>query len=143
MNIEEILRNKGREVVSIEASLTVLDAVHVLVDRNIGGLVVMDGARPAGIFTERDVLRLVARVPGELGSIPVGNVMTRELITAGPQDGLAEMMDVMTENRIRHLPIMVEGRLAGIVSIGDLVNACRVAAETENSHLREYIQGVG
>lgn len=143
MKIEEILRSKGHDVVTITESKSVLDAVQVLVDHNIGGLVVMDGERPTGILTERDILRLTARNPGELGSIQVGSVMTRELITARPEDQLAEMMDVMTESKIRHLPVMEGDRLAGIISIGDLVNACRVMAEEENSQLRQYIQGAG
>jgi CBS domain-containing protein len=116
MKIEEILRSKGSEVV---------------------------GLRPTGIITERDVLRLTARAPGQLGSMTVGSVMTREVITASPQDSLTTMMDVMTENRIRHLPVIDADRLVGIISIGDLVNACRASAEAENTHLRQYIQGVG
>ena len=143
MRIEEILRSKGHDVVTITESKSVLDAARVLVDHNIGGLVVMDGERPTGILTERDILRLTARNPGELGSIQVGSVMTRELITARPEDQLAEMMDVMTESKIRHLPVMEGDRLTGIISIGDLVNACRVMAEEENSQLRQYIQGAG
>ena len=143
MKLEEILRTKGHDVVTITEPQSVLDAAQVLVDRNIGGLVVVEGQRPTGILTERDVLRLTARHPGELGTIPVGRVMTREVITASPQDELSELMDVMTENKIRHLPVMDGDRLAGIVSIGDLLNACRVSAEAENSHLRQYIQGVG
>ncbi len=143
MKIEEILRNKGHDVVTITESQSVLDAVQVLVDHNIGGLVVTEGEHPTGILTERDILRVTARTPGELGSIQVGTVMTRELITAKPQDQLADMMDVMTENKIRHLPVMEGDRLTGIISIGDLVNACRVVAEEENSQLRQYIQGVG
>ncbi len=143
MRIEEILRSKGHDVVTITESKSVLDAARVLVDHNIGGLVVMEGERLTGILTERDILRLTARNPGELGSIQVGSVMTRELITAKPEDQLAEMMDVMTERKIRHLPVMAGDRLTGIISIGDLVNACRVAAEEENSQLRQYIQGAG
>lgn len=143
MKIEEILRSKGHDVVTITESKSVLDAAQVLVDHNIGGLVVMEGERPTGILTERDILRLTARNPGELGSIQVGSVMTRELITARPEDQLAEMMDVMTESKIRHLPVMEGDRLTGIISIGDLVNACRVMAEEENSQLRQYIQGAG
>ena len=143
MKIEEILRRKGREVVTIAESRSVLDAVHVLVAENIGGLVVTDGEHPTGILTERDILRLTARATGEIGSMSIGSVMTREMITASPQDGLSEMMDVMTENKIRHLPVMEGGRLVGIISIGDLLNACRVSAENENSELRQYIQGVG
>ncbi len=143
MKIEEILRNKGHDVVTITESQSVLDAVQVLVDHNIGGLVVTEGAHPTGILTERDILRVTARTPGELGSIQVGTVMTRELITAKPQDQLADMMDVMTENKIRHLPVMEGDRLTGIISIGDVVNAGRVLAEEENSQLRQYIQGGG
>ena len=143
MKIEDILRSKGREVVTITESQSVLDAARVLVERNIGGLVVMEGERTTGIITERDVLRLAAGAPGELESVLVGSAMTREVITAGPQDQLTEMMDVMTENKIRHLPIMEGDRLVGIISIGDLVNACRVSADAENVHLRQYIQGGG
>ena len=142
MKIEEILRRKGHDVITITESESVLDAVRVLVSHNIGGLVVTEGKRPTGIVTERDVLRLTARTPGELGSIQVGAVMTRELITAKPEDRVPEMMDVMTQNKIRHLPVMEGERLIGIISIGDLVNACRVSAEEENSQLRHYIQGV-
>ena len=143
MTIDEILRKKGRDVVTVTGEQSVLEAVHVLVERNIGGLVVVDGPAPVGILTERDVLRLTAKSPGRLDAIPVNEVMTREVITARPDDDLRSMMDVMTENRIRHLPVLQGGELVGIVSIGDLVNACRVSAEAENAHLRHYIQGVG
>ena len=143
MKIEEILRNKGHDVVTITESRTVLEAAQALVEHNIGGLVVIEGTHPTGILTERDILRLTARTPGELDSIPVGTVMTRELITTGPRDELTGVMQVMTENKIRHLPVLDGDRLIGIISIGDLVNACRVLAEEENSQLREYIQGAG
>lgn len=141
MKIDEILRTKGREVVTITASESVLDAVRVLVDRNIGSLVVTERSAPTGIITERDILRLTARAGAELGSIPVHSAMTRAMVTAAPDDGLEEMMDVMTERKIRHLPVLDRGVLVGIISIGDLVNACRLSAEEENSHLRQYIQG--
>ena len=143
MKIEEILRNKGHDVVTITESRSVLAAAQALVEHNIGGLVVTEGERPTGIPTERDILRVTARSPGELDSIQVGAVMTRELITARPQDQLTKMMDVMTQNKIRHLPIMEGDRLIGIISIGDLVNASRVLAEEENSQLRQYIHGAG
>lgn len=141
MKIDEILRTKGREVITINGSASVLAAVRILVDRNIGSLVVTDGGPPSGIITERDILRLTARVGGELASIPVRSAMTRDMVTATPDDRLERMMDVMTERRIRHLPVLEDGGLVGIISIGDLVNACRVSAEEENSHLRQYIQG--
>ncbi len=143
MKIEEIIRTKGHDVVTITESRSVLEAAQLLVERNIGGLVVTDGGRPTGILTERDILRLTARSPGELGSIRVGTVMTRDVITATPEDRLADVMSVMTENKIRHLPVMAGDQLAGIVSIGDLLHACRVVAKAENTQLREYIQGGG
>ena len=135
MKIEEILRDKGHDVVTITESRSVLDAAQALVDHNIGALVVTEGDSPTGILTERDILRVTARSPGELDAIEVATVMTLKPITAMPEDQLAEMMDVMTENKIRHLPVVEGGRLVGIISIGDLLNACRVVAEEENSHL--------
>ncbi|MBT8487864.1 MAG: CBS domain-containing protein [Gemmatimonadetes bacterium] len=143
MKIGDILRTKGREVATIAESQTVLAAARVLVERNIGSLVVMEGRRPVGIFTERDILRLAAREPSELDTIQVGGAMTKDVITANSDASVASVMDVMTENRIRHVPIMAGDELVGIVSIGDLVNACRVSAESENSQLRQYIQGGG
>lgn len=143
MKIEEILRIKGHDVVTISESRSVLDAAQALVDHNIGGLVVTEGKLPTGILTERDILRVTARTPSEVDSIQVATVMTRDLITAEPGDQLTEVMDVMTENKIRHLPVMEGGRLVGIISIGDLVSACLSLAEDENSHLRQYIQGAG
>ncbi len=143
MKLEEILRNKGHDVVTITETRSVLSAAHALVAHNIGALLVTEGEHLTGILTERDILRVTARSPGELDSIEVGAVMTRELITAKPQDRLTEMMDVMTQNKIRHLPVLEGDGLVGIISIGDLVNASLVVAEEENSHLRSYIQGTG
>jgi len=143
MKIEGILRTKGYDVVTILESSTVLDAAQLLVEENIGSLVVMGGEGPVGIITERDVLRLAADASVDLGAIGVASAMTREMITASPDAPLTSVMDTMTERRIRHLPVLDGDRLAGIVSIGDLVNACRVSAEQENSALREYIQGAG
>ena len=143
MKIAEILQGKGHEVVTIRESRSVLEASRILVDHNIGALVVTEDESLTGILTERDILRVTARSPGELDSIQVATVMTLKPITAMPQDELAEMMDVMTESKIRHLPVMEGSRLVGIISIGDLLNACRVVAEEENSHLRQYIHGAG
>lgn len=142
MNVEAILGRKGRDVVTITESYTVLDAARLLVERNIGSLVVVRDERPIGIFTERDILRLTATRDAGLSSIRVSEVMTRNPITAGPGDELGRVMAVMTEARVRHLPVIDGHRLAGIISIGDVVNAFRISAEEENSHLRQYIQGV-
>lgn len=141
MKIRDILRHKGRKVVTASPDRTVLEAMRVLVEHNIGSVVVIRDDEVVGILTERDVLRLGARDPDLLSSTRVGDAMTTEIVVGLEEDEIAYVMGVMTENRIRHLPVMGEGRLAGIVSIGDLVNACRREAEVENRYLRDYIQG--
>jgi CBS domain-containing protein len=143
MKLIDILGRKGRIVVTIDKERSVLEAARSLVQHNIGALVVTEGDRPKGIITERDILRLTARDPGGIAGHSVEAVMTRDLVTATPDDDLSEAMGVMTHRRIRHLPVMNERRLVGIVSIGDLINACLGAAEHENMHMRQYIQGAG
>lgn len=141
MRLQEILDRKGRDVITITPDRSVLQAVELLVEHNIGGVVVVEEGALVGILTERDVLRLTARTPGALDALTVAETMTRELVTGLADDDMLDVMGLMTRRRIRHLPILDEGRLAGIVSIGDLVNACRRTAEEENQHMREYIQG--
>lgn len=143
MTLNDILRSKGRNVVTIGPEQTVLDAMRLLVEHDIGGVVVMRGQDDmVGILTERDVLRLGAADPHRLASSRVAETMTTELVVATPEDELTYVMDVMTLKRIRHLPVVEHGHLVGIVSIGDVVNACRRSAEGENEHLRAYIHGV-
>ena len=143
MKIRDILSHKGRDVVTASQGDGVLHAVRVLVDHNIGGVVVVDGEEIVGMLTERDILRLVATRPDELQTLEVGQVMTRDVIKAAPDDDLADVIDIMSENRIRHLPVIEKGRVAGIVTIGDVVNGFRRVAEDENAHLRQYIQAGG
>lgn len=143
MKLVDILGRKGGIVVTIEKERSVLEAARTLVQHNIGALVVTDDDSPHGIITERDILRLTASDPGGIAGHSVGAVMTRDLVTASPEDDLREAMGVMTHRRIRHLPVVKERRLVGIVSIGDLINACLNVAEHENLHLRQYIQGAG
>lgn len=142
MRIREIIQTKGAFVVTVDPDRSVLDAMKVLVEHGIGAVVVMSGDEIAGIMSERDVLRLGASSPASLETTRVGEVMTRDLIVAVPDDDLDYAMQVMTKNRIRHLPIVEGGRLAGMLSIGDVVNAARRTVESENRHLRDYIQGI-
>lgn len=142
MKITEILRRKGREVVTIAPAERVLDAMRLLVEENIGAVVVVDGTEIGGILSERDILRLGARDPDRLRETAVRDAMTRDLVVAVPGDDIHYCMNIMTENRIRHLPIVRDGGLEGIVSIGDLVNACRREAEVENRYMKDYIRGV-
>lgn len=141
MKIRAILRQKGHDVVTIAPERTVLEAMRLLVDRNIGSLLVTEGERVRGIITERDVLRLTARRPDDFRRLRISDVMTADLLTATPDDDIDHVMDVMTRSRIRHLPIVEGEELRGLVSIGDVVNALRRSVQSENEHLKQYIQG--
>lgn len=155
MLVRDILQRKGTEVVTIESGRTVHDAIGVLNEHGIGALLVRDeDGEIRGILTERDVLhecgeRCVRLIrPGahaEADPCPslVRDVMTTELIIGVPDDTVEYVMGVMTKNRIRHLPILEEGELAGIISIGDIVNALLRESEFENRMLKDYIQGAG
>jgi CBS domain-containing protein len=123
--IASLLAKKGGSVVTVEPEQTVRQALGVLAQHNIGALVVVDGeARPIGILSERDVVRAAARDEAVFGRA-VGDLMTRNVIVGVPQDDLESVGRTMTERRIRHLPVVEQGRLVGIISIGDVVKAQR------------------
>ena len=141
MRIREVLDRKGGSVVTIEPDRTVHDAMRILVENNIGSVIVTQGGSTVGILTERDVLRLGATSPEALATTLVGEAMTRELVVAVADDLVEYAAGVMTANRIRHLPIVDGERLTGVLSIGDVVNALKQEKEVENRYLRDYIQG--
>lgn len=141
MKIREILASKGSDVVTVDPDATVLEAMRVLVEHNIGSVVVVVDGEVEGILTERDVLRLGAEGPDRLASTRVRDAMTTDLVIAVPDDRIDYAMEVMTNNRVRHLPILEEGSLRGIVSIGDVVKASKNTVEAENRYLRDYIKG--
>ncbi|HEX6923948.1 MAG TPA: CBS domain-containing protein [Longimicrobiaceae bacterium] len=140
MKIRDLLRVKGSLVVTITPDVPIQEAMRVLVNNGIGALVVVDG-RLRGIITERDLLRWGAEDIQRLATSRVRDLMTVELITASPDAEIEEVMDIMTEKRIRHLPIVDQGALCGIISIGDVVNALRQSVEVENRYLHAYIEG--
>ncbi len=141
MRISDVLDRKGREVVTVSPDRSVHEAMQVLVGNNVGSVIVVEGERPVGILTERDVLRLGAANPGALESTSVADAMTRDLVVAMPGDLVDYAAGIMTSNRIRHLPIIDGDRLAGVLSIGDVVKAIKQEQEVENRYLRDYIQG--
>lgn len=142
MNVSDILRTKGSAVTTIPPGSTVAEAIGLLVQHRIGALVVVDGGDIQGIISERDVLRLTHEDAAQLRTLPVRDAMTRELVIGETGDGIEYVMEILTKNRIRHLPIVEDGRLVGILSIGDVVNALRSGLEAENRYLRDYVQGV-
>ena len=139
MNIAHVLARKGVRVITIRPEQTVRQALSILVQHNIGALVVVDDAeRPVGILSERDVVRAAARDEGLFGR-PVAELMTRDVVVGLPEDDLKAVGGTMTERRIRHLPIVEKGKLVGIVSIGDVVKAERDAFEGEVDTLQTQI----
>ena len=142
MNVHTILRNKGKSVVTIHPDATVDRAVAVLRLRGIGALVVSDdGRNVVGIVSERDIVEALARHGGELLTVSVGEVMTCPVVTCEPEDSVAELMAEMTNRRIRHFPVLEDGRLVGIVSIGDLVKSRLDEIEYEAHSMRSFIAG--
>ncbi len=140
MNVEAILRGKGRRVVTILPEATVGEAIASLKREGIGALVVSrDGATVAGILSERDIVHALAEHGAAITALPVSSVMTRHVFTCAPQDSIAELMAEMTGRRIRHLPVLEDGRLVGIVSIGDVVKNRLDEIESEASSLRQFI----
>lgn len=142
MKIDEILGRKGHDVVTIGPDEKASAAVRLLVHHGIGSVIVEENGEILGILTERDILRLVDRDPERLATAEVRNLMTTEIIVSVPEDDVGYVMEIMTRNRVRHLPVVNAGSLRGIISIGDVVNAIRQDVEAENRYLREYVQGM-
>ena len=143
MQIGQVLRHKGHEVATIDGSRSVRDALAELTERGIGALVVSgDGRRIDGILSERDIARgLHERGAGLLGD-PVSSVMTADVHTCVPGASVPDLARLMTDQRVRHVPVVEDGALVGIVSIGDVVKARLDELEEERRRLVDYIQTV-
>ena len=148
MLIEHILHRKGREVETISAAALVSDAAVLLHDRNIGALVVMadedaeGGVAVAGILSERDVVRALGESGADSAAVlaqPVAALMTTELVTCEPRTTVDELARLMTDRRIRHVPVLDGDQLVGIVSIGDVVKSRLDELQTETDTLHEYL----
>ncbi len=140
MSVEHILAGKGRKVVTIAPDRTLADAVTCLSERRIGAVVVVDGSGTVlGIISERDVVRAVAEAGGEALKAPVSSRMTAKVVTCVPTTSIDEIMGLMTEGKFRHVPVIEGGRLAGIISIGDVVKQRLGDIESEHRAMRDYI----
>ena len=141
--IRQLLENKGHEIVSATSDTSVYEALEIMAEHNVGALLVQDAGELVGIFSERDYARKVVLKGKSSRGTSLGETMSRKVACVRADQTIEECMALMTEKSIRHLPVMEGDRLAGIISIGDLVNACRILVEQENSELRQYIQGPG
>ncbi|MCU1606189.1 MAG: putative signal transduction protein with domain [Modestobacter sp.] len=143
MQVADVLRHKadGGAVATVPGDATVADALSQLVGRNVGALVVTaDGEQVEGIISERDVARGLHARGGQVLADRVSSLMTAEVHTCTPMTGVQDLTRLMTERRVRHVPVLVSGRLSGIVSIGDVVKARLDELETEREQLVDYIQ---
>ncbi len=139
MHIREVLKSKGSSVVTVSPEHSVRDLIAVLGEHNVGAVVVStDEAALSGIVSERDVVRGLVEGTGVLDH-PVSSIMTAKVRTASPDDTVEDLMLLMTKHRIRHVPVVVDGELLGIVSIGDLVKSRISELEFERDQLESYV----
>lgn len=141
MRIADVLRGKKSGVATIGPDSTVGELIGVLATHNVGALPVVDGERLIGIVSERDIVRRLHAGGAAVLDTVVTDIMTTGVTTCAPGDSVADLAKVMTAGRFRHLPVLVDGRLAGIVSIGDLVKARIDLLESERAQLQSYIAG--
>ncbi|WNG85811.1 CBS domain-containing protein [Mycobacterium sp. ITM-2016-00317] len=139
MRISDVLRNKGAAVATITPETSVAGLLTELTVHNIGAMVVVSPDGLLGIVSERDVVRKLHDVGADLLHRPVSEIMTTLVATCTPEDSVDSLSALMTNNRVRHVPVVVDGRLAGIVSIGDVVKTRMEELERDHEHLQAYI----
>lgn len=140
--IRQLLKVKGNQVWTIAKDSTVLAGLELMAEKQIGALLVLDQGKLAGIFTERDFARKVGAKGRKPEDTLIAEVMTKELITVKPSQGVKECMVLMTEKRIRHLPVMEEDQVVGLISIGDVVKDLIEEMEFQVKQLQNYITGL-
>ena len=142
MRIADVLRIKGAQVVTVTSNATVRDLLDVLAEHHIGAVVVSEsGSTVEGIVSERDIVRALAERGPAVISEPVTAIFTSDVLTVGSDTQLEEVMRIMTERRVRHLPVVTDGTLSGLVSIGDVVKNRIDELERDRSALTNYISG--
>lgn len=139
--VDSILQLKNTKIWSIEPEATVFEAIQMMADKNIGALPVMKSGKLVGLISERDYTRKVALKGKSSKQTPVQEILSAPIISAGPGSSVEECMRLMTEHRVRHLPVLRDDELVGIVSIGDLVNWTISAQHVALSQMEDYISG--
>jgi CBS domain-containing protein len=142
VRISDVLQRKGPDVTTLDASATVRDLVEVLAERSIGAVIVSaDGRSPAGMVSERDVVRRLQSSAEGLLEQTLASIMTADVVVCGPQDQVDSVLQLMTERRIRHVPVIEDAQVVGLVSIGDLVKSRIDELRLERDQLSNYISG--
>jgi CBS domain-containing protein len=140
--VAEVIRSKPHAYVySVDSEDSLLDGLRIMAEKGIGALVVLSGGRLVGIVSERDYVRKVALAERSQLNTRISEIMTREVISVGPRDSVQHCMELMTERRLRHLPVLAEGELIGLLSIGDLVKETIAEQADLIRQLEQYIRG--
>lgn len=139
MKVSDILQTKGNNVYSITSSLTVYDALKVMGEKNIGALLVMENENLLGIISERDYARKIILKGKTSHETLVKEIMTEKVISVGPDDNIEKCMELMSEKKVRHLPVMKDGKVTGVISITDVVTAIIESQKETISLLHNYI----
>lgn len=141
MSVKQVLEMKGTKAYSVSPNATVLDALTAMAEHDIGAVLVTEGDRLMGIFTERDYARKVVLKGRASKDTQISELMTPNVCTITPSHTMDQVMNIMTENRFRHLPVVDHGRISGIITIGDVVKAVIAMQEATIQHLSSYISG--
>ena len=139
--VEQLLEVKGHHVFSVSPDASVYDTIALLADKGVGALMVIDGEKPVGVVSERDYARKVILKGRSSKDTPVSEIMTTRIVYAKPKQTVQECMALMTEKHIRHLPVMADGKLLGVLSIGDLVKEIIAEQQFLIDQLEHYISG--
>ena len=140
MTVGSILNTKGRQIMSVEPDAKMTAAIKLLGEKKIGAVLVMSQSRLEGILSERDIVRVLSERGAGVLDEPVSSVMTRKVVTCRETDTVAELMETMTTGKFRHLPVVDNGKVVGLISIGDIVKRRVQEYETEQEALRDYIK---
>ena len=140
MTVRSILDSKGHQVLSVEPDAKLAAAVKILGEKKIGAVLVMSQGRIEGILSERDVVRVLSERGGHVLEEPVSGVMTRKVVSCRQSDTVAGIMEMMTLGKFRHLPVVEDGKVVGLISIGDIVKHRVHEYETEQEALQNYIK---
>ena len=140
MTVRSILNTKGHQIVSVEPDAKLAAAIRLLGEKKIGAVLVMNQSRVEGILSERDIVRVLGDRGAGVLEEPVSQVMTRKVVSCKETDTVAELMEMMTSGKFRHLPVIDNGKVVGLISIGDIVKRRVQEYETEQEALRDYIK---
>jgi CBS domain-containing protein len=137
--VRQLLEAKAPDIIAIDPESAVIDAIRLMAEKRIGAVLVMHGSRLVGILSERDYARKIVLQGRSSSDTPVRDIMTAEVVTVGPDDNAEHCMQLVTDRRIRHLPVVHQGEVVGVVSIGDLVKAVIEDQQLELDQLQRYI----